>query len=289
MEENQVTQEQTFDQPNEDLGLDDVFSDTGLEETTEEPAQETSQQEPESLEGNQTPPEDAGKIIPQNTSDTVNAKFLGREIPIPKQALEGVSKALGINEAQAVVMLQKGMNYDRILQKTQQETAVLDEYARMAGLSREEFVTQLVRQQQQMKVQNQVETLRKQHPDADEGLLRQTAQTNVALQERIQKEAAVRRAMEQRAIQNRQWVAFFKARPDITDVKSIPQEVMQAVSMGESPQSAYLRWENSQLQTQLAQLKQQQKNQQTAAPSAASSGGAQQRDEFSQGFDAVWN
>lgn len=289
MEQNEVMTDQTFEQLGEDLGLDDIFSDADTRETSGEPEQESDQQQAGEVnpqEEAQTTEEDAGQTSEQ--PEVVNAKFLGKEIPIPKQALESVCKALGVEAPEAVTMLQKGMNYDRVLQATQREMGILDDYARMAGMSRPDFIAHLAQQQKQMQVQAQMQALRKQHPDADENLLRQTAQTNVALQEHIQKEAFARRQMEQKQLQNRQWVDFFKARPDITDVKAIPQEVMQAVSMGESPQSAYLRWENSQLHTQLAQLKQQQKNKETAPPSAISTGAPQQADEFAQGFDAVF-
>ena len=282
MDENEVMQEQTFDETSEDLGLDDVFSDTVSEETTEEQPTESAPQE-------QTEQEEQSQETQETQVDnTINAKFLGREIPIPKQALADVSKALGVNELEAVTMLQKGMNYDRVLQNTQQEIGILDEYAKMAGMSRKDFIAQLSQQQKQLQIQTQMEQLRKQHPNADEDLLKQTAQTNVALQEKIQQDIAIRRAMEQKQMAQRMWIDFFKSHPEITDVQTIPQQVMQEVSMGKSPQDAYLTWENKSLKDQILKLQQQQKNKDRAAPSALSTGGEKEKDPFSDGWDSVF-
>lgn len=76
------------------------------------------------------------------------------------------------------------------------------------------------------------------------------------------------------------FASFFASHPEITDVKQIPKEVIEAVAEGENITTAYLRNENSRLSQRLSQIESGAK--QKPAPLISESGGS--GDDFLQGL-----
>ena len=77
-----------------------------------------------------------------------------------------------------------------------------------------------------------------------------------------------------------EYASFFAAHPEITDVQQIPQEVIAAVSDGESITTAYLVYENGRLSQRLNQLESGAR--QKPAPLVSESGGGS--DDFLKGL-----
>lgn len=193
-------------------------------------------------EGSAEPPAEKGAAPAE---PTVEVEFLGKR------------RTLTIAEAKAAA--QKGLNYDHIKSqldelKNSPALRLIGQYAADNGLTPEEYV-------------RRAQELREEQADAGElqQLVAAGNKPEVARELlRLRREAARKSEEQRRADQERQdaeergradqerrsadFAAFVAAYPD---VKTLPDEVAQAVAGGESPLTAYTRYENARLREQL--------------------------------------
>lgn len=179
----------------------------------------------------------------------VSLTYIGKEIPLPKEAVAQTAQALGMAEQDVIATIQKGMNYDHLQQKLEKnpEREILDWYAKQNDMSREEYVKALLEQRENLALQQEQEKLATLHPQADSDLLLQLAQANLEKKQQAQEKA--------RQEKQKPWIDFFRAYPQM-EVTKIPKEVYYAVNKGEHPVTAMLRYENYALQQQMAMAKQ---------------------------------
>lgn len=231
-------------------------------------------------EGAKEPAGDAGE---QNTTapNVYTAKYLGKEIPLDKGAVEAIATAIGSKPEDVIVQLQKGMNYDRVVEerdrlRNAEEFQIIDEYARLAGMDRASYLEMLRQNRLQAEIDAQRNQVAQQYPDAPPEILQELAmlrrQTTEA-QQRMQAE-------EQR---RKPWFELFERFPDARN-KELPQEVLSLVASGMRPVEAWLVHQNTILKQQAAAETQNAKNKQTAIGSLNGDSGDTPKDPFLDGF-----
>ena len=187
--------------------------------------------------------------------------------PILAVKYDGVEKQL--TEAEARELAQKGMNYDRIKQRydelaNSEELTLLDQSAKEAGVSnRTEFVKTLAQYSQHNAVNQYVEQLKQQHPDTDESVLRELAETKLRQQQKEQEEQRLNTQQQAEKQQKEafaaQYNAFITEYPNVDPAK-LPDEVIQSMAAGETMLSAYRGYELKQLRAEKAAAEANQKN-----------------------------
>ena len=187
--------------------------------------------------------------------------------PILAVKYDGVEKQL--TEAEARELAQKGMNYDRIKQRydelaNSEELTLLDQLAKEAGVSnRTEFVKTLAQYSQHNAVNQYVEQLKQQHPDTDESVLRELAETKLRQQQKEQEEQRLNTQQQaekqQKEAFGAQYNAFITEYPNVDPAK-LPDEVIQSMAAGETMLSAYRGYELKQLRAEKAAAEANQKN-----------------------------
>lgn len=187
--------------------------------------------------------------------------------PILAVKYDGVEKQL--TEAEARELAQKGMNYDRIKQRydelaNSEELTLLDQLAKEAGVSnRTEFVKTLAQYSQHNAVNQYVEQLKQQHPDTDESVLRELAETKLRQQQKEQEEQRLNTQQQAEKQQKEafaaQYNAFITEYPNVDPAK-LPDEVIQSMAAGETMLSAYRGYELKQLRAEKAAAEANQKN-----------------------------
>lgn len=196
---------------------------------------------------------------------------------------------LELDREQAVLLAQKGMNYDALEQRLNEmqnapEFRVLDEFAASAGMTRQEYLKYLGRQRQEQEIQNYLDRGLP-HEFAKE--LMESKQNAQSLQEKYKALEEKVAQMEAREQQARIWSEFFTNHPDVADYNSLPDEVKRQIADGVPPETAYTRYENQQLKAKLQALEQKGKNQATAPGAIASEGAGEEEDAFSRAFLAA--
>ena len=256
----------------------DLFSDESAEAETAEPSEEQPAGENATEQPNEAPAE-----------ETLNLKFLGKDISLSKSAAQSVADALGINIDTLGPTLQKGLNYDHAVGSLQnsRELRLLDEYARMNGMDRKAYLDYLERSQADFQARKELDGLRQQYPDAPEELLRRVSQQGAELQKR-QNEESKAEAQRQAEIDRRKpWQELFAKHPDLT-AETLPPRVFEMVSEGMSPMAAYLTIKNEELTQALAAEKKNKENRQIAVGPVKGTDKVENPDPFMDGFESVF-
>lgn len=261
-----------------DFDADGLTGDDGAQQTDENPQagentdadQQTAAAAAQGEQGTQETQEPAQQ---SQTEPELTLKFYGQEIKLP--------------QSQVVTLAQKGMNYDKLVQerdalKNSREMSILQRYAEAAGMEMPDYLDAMERQLEAQSIREQT----------DAGMSEQQAREVVRLrQEQRQLKAAQKQQAEAQA-QVARWSALLAEHPELTP-QTCPPEVLQRVSSGEDPVSAYRAWEIADLRSKLAArdaadkaAQAAEKNKQTAAGSAAGIGGDEKKDKFLAGFES---
>lgn len=224
-------------------------------------------QDDQNIEETETP-ENTQETPPEMATLTVN----GNRIQVPAAAVGSLAEALGTDTASIGALLQKGMNYER---KGADEMRILGEYAKAAGVDLKTYVRGLDNGLREHKLAKEVETLRAQHPNKDENILRAMAEQkltaerereNQAQQQREQQLSAQRERIRQSVEQTRQmalqkdWEQYFTITGQ-RSVEEIPERVVQLhQAEGLSPLAALYKYEKEQAEQQLAIERKQNEN-----------------------------
>ena len=193
---------------------------------------------------------------------TLTIKYNGEFLEIPME--------------EAVILAQKGMNYDRILERLERlekapEMELLNTLAKKMGMEREALVRALI-QESAMGGEQKAENEEIPAPDPAEGFIEerpeaglenqqeppaqempeeQPEQTEKSELEDLQERLAAYLEKEKRL---KLWAEFFRKHPEISGFDALDQEVKEAVAAGEAPEAAYMLFENRMLKEQLREL-----------------------------------
>lgn len=205
-------------------------------------------------------------------------------------------------ESEAIPLIQKGFALDKTREELEtlrnaREFKVLDAYAARNGMTREQYVDFLEKNEEENAVKAAQEQIRAKYAGISDDAAHEMAQLQVrqqAAQKQIDansQEAQAQRAREQDSVQ--QWTEFLKEYPDRTTIDKIPQEVQEAVRNGARPLSAMQKYELEQARKEAEELRgklqtqeQNQKNRQSAMGSVTDTRSAESfMDSFWSGYE----
>lgn len=186
-----------------------------------------------------------------------------------------------LNREQAIEYAQKGMNYDKVIEKYNGLNSNLERLASANGLSVDEYLDRLEETQFIFEVNQEMENLRNEYPDASDEILQRLAEQNVntnrgnAQLERQAREEEQRQvdaeALQAQATSDIQ--RFKSLFPNVDPFKDLPQEVLQRANETRDLTLAYSEWRNKQAELNRPQLEAKAKVQQLNAQNANKSYG----------------
>ena len=249
----------------------------------------------ESLQGGDVP---AAPVQEQQETPPVTLQFMDQQFSLPGDAVQAISDALG---ADARTLLQKGMNYDN---KAVHELGVLERYAALGGMDLAGYVAYLEKELPDHELNMEMNTLRGQYPGAEDEILREIAQKNIALRRAEgartraeQENAAARDAQRvtevrekihrqmleiQQEAERKEWNEYVRA-AGITDKSQIPQELIEMVKNEKiSPMMAHYKMQAAAARQEAENAKKEAANRRNTPGSL--SGGADEHDDFLSGL-----
>lgn len=266
----------------------------------EEPAVSEPENQPETQTaetGAEETPAEAAAEEPndQQTEETGSdpAEQTGADVP-KVWTLNHLGENRQVNEADMVVLAQKGLDYDRIHDKWDEAKPVMElfsGFAKQAGMSVADYVSYIRTQAKQQTGMSEAEAKRTVELEDREAAV---AAKEAAEAER--QNAQAQRSAEANDAESRRRadiLEFQKTFPDVAkDPKSIPQAVWAEVNRGASLVAAYSRYAIAQAQTaqktaerKVEAVTQNQKNASRSTGSMKTAGdGSKGRDPFVEGF-----
>lgn len=208
---------------------EDIFEDTNSTEPEREPENEN---EPEREPENEPEGEKA--------EQTIRVKYNGEEKDVP------------ISEAQTLI--QKGMNYDKVNERltNSKELQLLEHYARMNGMSRQQYVDFLEKNKNQAIARREAESLKQKYPDLPDDVVREMGELKAAAEEKRRSEEEQARV---RSTQEQMWREFVESYPDIKKGEDIPAEVREEIDKGKTPVEAMRQYELATARKEIEDLK----------------------------------
>lgn len=291
---------------------EDDFDDSGWDDEVTAETEEAEDEE----SGTEAAPEGDGADQPAD-KETEEAKPETTEAdPEPKQEADGFelkymgeTKTVGKNEA--IVLAQKGLDYDRIRQERDSMSTELEDLraGKVKLAEYEDFLTKLAASVG-MEIPAMMDSTRAKMLVAEEKAKGNTITEDFALQKiRFEREKA---AFEQQKTQGEsgklppekaeekpeaksdedaakarrddEAAEFLREFPDV-EPKSIPKEVINKWMSGEPLVRAYMAYENKKLKAELAAMEQNQKNSQRSTGSVRSAGAGKVQDPAFIGWD----
>lgn len=260
----------------ENMILPDDFEATPSGENTEV-IEENGQQ---TLETEDTPAEEV-----QEQEQTTEQQQ-PTELPKIKIKFNHEEKELGYDEA--VPLIQKGMNYDKITQqleglKSDPRLSFVEELAQANNMTVNEYIDAVKKNQYESEVQKLVEQ------NIPEEYAREMLENKKFRQEMTAKQKAESEAIKQKETEQRQIKEFAEAFPGITADK-IPDEVLEKVQAGTPLKFAYMEYQMKQLETENKILKQNKTNTKKAPVGSVAVHGSNStglEDPFLSGFESI--
>lgn len=222
------------------------FADDGVNQ----PTTETQAKESEDQTETQATQEVQEVQSSQAAGEKYKVKYNGKEMELTLDEL--------------LANAQKGLNYDHVLTerdslKNSPEFKLLDEEAAKYGLTRAEYI-------QHAKTNKLVQETLAKYPGMPEEAALEIAQLKLQ-EDRVKNVDESLRQQTQLAEQKNKLMASFDRIMRENKLDVMPNEVIELVASGRTPEDAWISYENKQLKTKLAALEQNDKNRKTAIPS----------------------
>jgi hypothetical protein len=190
---------------------------------------------------------------------------------------------------------QKGLNYDKMKAKTDEDNLVMEYIrgkAKSANMTTGEYINSVKEYEKQQEEQRQKEQMQEL---IDGGLSEEIARSVVetmAFKNQLKEEKAeLEKAKEEQKAKeqkDKEYEEFLQAYPNVK-AEEIPKEVFEATKDGKSLLNAYTEYENKVLKEKIKQMEQNNKNASNSVvtPTSNGSGTEQQtKDAFLEGFDS---
>lgn len=191
----------------------------------------------------------------------------------------------------AVPLIQKGMNYDKLQEKVQQFEAdprlsFVETLAKEQGMDVNEFIEAYQQWQEQEKVNQLVQ--QNIPPELAQEILESRKDRETRKQQEQQQQQEAKKAEE--AQEFFKYFAEVNGREYLPNKDQIPTEVFEMNAQGVPLKWAYMQHHNNQLQSQLKVLKQNKTNEERAPIQGVTSHGSQEvaaEDDFLKGFNSI--
>lgn len=228
-------------------------------------AEDTTPAEPEEQPATESAVEEQPQEPAPDAEDTTPAEENSPETEEKPQTItiqyDGQTKELTLDEA--VTLSQKGMNYDRMVQRYEdrlnnsRELQVLDFFGQMYGKTRDEYVDFLWQQREGAVAQQEAAALRKQYPDAPASMIEQMSKERAKAKTAELERVAAEKKQQDDDEKLKPWYEFAQAYPEESkDLSKLPPEVLEAAKNGEHPISAMRAYQLKQAEEKLATLRQ---------------------------------
>lgn len=245
---------QSTSETEETGGLENMFVDDSETSETEETTEETSNNENSENE---------------EANDFLSIRYNGNDMTLTQE--------------QAVMLAQKGMNYDKVKGKLDSlENGTLrsiSQVAERAGLTLDEYAQRLNDFQEQSEIQQIANEYQQKHPDVDDDAASEYAnavyQNKREAQAKKNAEDAQKREQQTDDYYRHEVERLYDYNPNI-EIDKLDVEVIDDINAGLSPLEAYLRWENKALKnkaTNSAVNAKNKKNANSLNANSASTGG----------------
>lgn len=261
------------------------------------------QAEPQAEETQETQPEANDEFMPETELDTYQAE--GQEANQSEEQTEYDDKAFKAETLkikynheekeipidEAIPLVQKGMNYDKLQERLQQfesdpRLSFVEELAKEQGMDVNEFIDSYRQWQEQEKLNQLVQQNIPQ--ELAQEILENRKYRESQKQQEQQKQQEVQKQSEAQ-----EFFEYFKqanGREYDPGSDKIPPEVFEMNAQGVPLKFAYMQHHNNQLQTQLKVLKQNKTNEEKAPIQGVTSHGSTEvaaEDDFLRGFNSI--
>jgi hypothetical protein len=225
----------------------------------------------------------------EDTKPTEEVSETVTEQPRIKIKFNHEEKELSLDEA--VPLVQKGMNYDKVQEKLQAlesdpRLSFVEELAQQFNMSVPEYLEAVKAQKEEQRIQELVE----------QGISQELAQEMLENRKFREQHEQEKKAKAEEAKKNQEYNDFFEyftqanGRDYQPNTDKIPDSVWEAAQNGVPLKYAYMQHENLQIKQQLQTLKQNQSNAQKAPVGSVTSHGTKEvasEDLFMQGFNSI--
>ena len=169
---------------------------------------------------------EAGKPTAEKT---FRVKFLGEEKEV--------------SEAEAIELIQKGMNYDHAVKKSAEDKEreyrstleLIDYYAKQSGVSRDEYLKGLEKQREETEVHARALELKKTHPDAPDELLLEMGRLALKAERAENGQKKEKEGAQEREKKLEPWYELYRVAPELKGADSIPQRVYEIIQTDRIP------------------------------------------------------
>ena len=229
------------------------------------------------LGGGGTPTDTAGQQTDTQTADTTlqdggqQTQTQQPQIP-PAIKVKFNHEEREIPYEEAVTHIQKGMNYDKAVERARQEAAqqARDEWIAEQGYEWHGKPIKTEAEYKQALQEQELENrIKQQYSNVPEELLNELVESKRFREETL----AEKKAREEKEAEHKQYTDFLEAYPDVKP-EDIPVEVWKEHKEGRSLTEAYMRYENQRLKDEMAKYQTQQQIEQANNKNAATSTGS---------------
>lgn len=268
---------------------DTTFPGTGESAAAEDPAgdQGGTEDAAEDPAGDQGGPEEEGAAEQATGTDQAG----GQQEPPQTWTLTHLGQQIAANEADMVILAQKGLDYDRIRSEydaAKPVMALFKNFAGRADMNVPEYLAHIRTQAKQVEGLSEAEAKRAVDLEDREAVVAQREE-----QEQARREAAAREMSRRQAEETRRQAdigEFMRVFPEAAqNPQSIPQEVWDAVRSGYSLVAAYAVYRQNQAMAEAeraeAVAQQNRQNEERSSGSMRSSGTNGRKDPFLEGWD----
>lgn len=160
---------------------------------------------------------------------TFRVKFLGEEKEV--------------SEAEAIELIQKGMNYDHAVKKSAEDKEreyrstleLIDYYAKQSGVSRDEYLKGLEKQREETEVHARALELKKTHPDAPDELLLEMGRLALKAERAENGQKKEKEGAQEREKKLEPWYELYRVAPELKGADAIPKRVYEIIQTDRIP------------------------------------------------------
>jgi hypothetical protein len=257
-----------------------AFMDGFMEAGTDGPEMsEPVTEEPETTEESTSAQPDLG--------DTIAYTYNHATTQLPRSAVTGIASALKMDENALITMLQKGNNYDTLVQRQQTYVPLINaiqSYARDNGIGTDAALKKVMDAFSVVSSERYARDIRKQFPNAAPAMVQELARNRAAQAAQAKAREDAQSQAEAAENQRReQWVSFFKAHPDVTS-ESLSPRMLEALSNNENPELVFAQEQIANLTKMNDELRQKTSNAARSPGSARQTSGSKPTSDFMAGF-----
>lgn len=263
---------------------EDMILPEGFEETpTNEPEVETH--EPEFEEPIDTTVEDT-----KPTDEPIDTQE--PETQPQKIKLKYDSQELEVTADEAAVLAQKGMNYERAIERARQEAAQQARDEVIAGMQMQDYEGNPITSEARYHEVLREKEIREKYSDLPDELRQELLESRRDREER-QREKAAKEAESRQQADFDEFFRYFESvneRKFDADKDALPQDVIDAVNSGQSLKYAYMEHHNKELRNRIKIENQNKANSKTAPVGSVTAGGGtrtEAEDAFLSGFNSI--